>query len=274
MTRSIKFGTSRAVADLTDGIILATVEIAAPVERVFKALTDSSEIVRWWGAPEAYRTTEWIADVRPQGRFRASGTTADGQAFSLHGEYLEVDPPRKLVHTWEPDWDKGHITKVAYRLDPIAGGTRVTLRHEGFAGHPESCTAHCAGWELVLGWLAEGAQGAEAAGQSAQAAVEKSYFLCKLLPPRPTFPADMSPAEADVMRAHVAYWQSHLQRGVAVAFGPVMDPNGAWGAGIIGVSNDAELRELQENDPAIRSGLGFRAEACAMPGAIVREWQS
>ena len=34
---------ARAVADLTDGVILATVEIAAPAERVFRAIS-SEEI--------------------------------------------------------------------------------------------------------------------------------------------------------------------------------------------------------------------------------------
>jgi hypothetical protein len=32
-------------------------------------------------------------------------------------------------------------------------------------------------------------------------------FLYRLMPPRPTFAQDMSSAEADVMRRHVAYWQ-------------------------------------------------------------------
>ena len=47
---------ARALADVNGGIILAEVEIAAPPERVFRALTQSDEIVRWWGSPDAYRT--------------------------------------------------------------------------------------------------------------------------------------------------------------------------------------------------------------------------
>ena len=41
----------RAVADLMEGTILATVEIGAPIEKVFRALT-SDEITQWWGSPE------------------------------------------------------------------------------------------------------------------------------------------------------------------------------------------------------------------------------
>jgi uncharacterized protein YndB with AHSA1/START domain len=64
---------ARAVADPGGGRILGVVEIAAPAARVFRALTSGDEIVRWWGSPETYRTTEWVADVRPGGRWRAGG---------------------------------------------------------------------------------------------------------------------------------------------------------------------------------------------------------
>jgi uncharacterized protein len=75
------------------------------------------------------------------------------------------------------------------------------------------------------------------------------------------------------MQEHVAYWTGLLNRGVAVAFGPVLDPKGAWGAGLVGVGSEDALRTLQAGDPAIRSGLGFAYEAHPMPGAIVRAAQ-
>jgi uncharacterized protein YndB with AHSA1/START domain len=37
-------------------MLLATVEIAAPAERVFRALA-SEELVKWWGSADTYRTT-------------------------------------------------------------------------------------------------------------------------------------------------------------------------------------------------------------------------
>ena len=53
----------RAVADVTEGTILAAVEIAAPPERVFRAIT-TDDVVHWWGSPELYQTTQWVADVQ------------------------------------------------------------------------------------------------------------------------------------------------------------------------------------------------------------------
>jgi uncharacterized protein YndB with AHSA1/START domain len=49
MTSVAKPGAARAIADLDRSTSLAQVEIAAPPERVFTALTDPAEVVRWWG---------------------------------------------------------------------------------------------------------------------------------------------------------------------------------------------------------------------------------
>lgn len=91
------------------------------------------------------------------------------------------------------------------------------------------------------------------------------YFLCKLIPPRATFPMDMTASERDVMTRHVAYWAGLLGRGKAIAFGPVADPAGPWGVGLVSVASEAELRSLQDEDPVIREGIGMRYEACPMP---------
>jgi len=90
------------------------------------------------------------------------------------------------------------------------------------------------------------------------------YFLCRLLPPRPTFASDMTPAEAEAMRRHAAYWTDLLQKKKVIAFGPVGDPKGPWGLGLVDVRDEAELRELQDNDPAILAKIGLKYEACAM----------
>ncbi len=141
----------RAIADLSGGLILATVDIEAPPERVFKALS-SDEIVQWWGDSSMYHTTAWSADLRVGGAWRADGKAADGSAYSVSGEYLEVESPKRLVQTWKPDRAPGPATRVSYILEPIGTGTRVTVRHEGFSDRA-ACESHTAGWERVLQWL-------------------------------------------------------------------------------------------------------------------------
>jgi uncharacterized protein YndB with AHSA1/START domain/uncharacterized protein YciI len=121
---------AHAVADLAEGLILASVELAAPPERVFRALT-SPEICDWWVRPGVFDTREWTGEVRVGGRWRASGV-GQGRPYGLEGEFLEVDPPRELVHTWQGVGAPGAPTTVTYLLEGLGGGTRLTLRHAGF----------------------------------------------------------------------------------------------------------------------------------------------
>lgn len=144
---------ARALADVGQGTIVATVVIDAPIDRVFAALTVPEEVIRWWGSEDTYRTTQWEGDLRVGGRWRATGRGRDGQPFWVEGEYLELDPPRTLVQSWRPGWDNGHMTTVTFRLDKVGDATRVTVRHEGFVGRPQACDSHAQGWERVLGWL-------------------------------------------------------------------------------------------------------------------------
>jgi uncharacterized protein YndB with AHSA1/START domain len=259
MTRQ---GSARSIADLTSGLILAEVEIAAPPERVFRALTESEEIVRWWGSPEAYRTETWTSDLRPGGTWRAEGRGADGAAFSVGGTFLEVDPPRRLVQTWNADWERGHETTLTYQLLATEAGTRLTVRHEGFAGRPDSCESHAQGWNLVLGWLSRHVPASDVPSA-------ERFYLCRLLPPRPSFVQDMTPEEGAVMQAHAAYWTDHLRRGTAIVFGPVADPAGPWGLGVIRVAGEEQVRSFESGDPAIQSGKGFRYEILPMITAVV-----
>jgi uncharacterized protein YndB with AHSA1/START domain len=253
----------RAVADVDQGRILASVEIAAPADRVFRALA-SQEITEWWGSPELYRTTGWTGDLRPGGHWRADGVGADGHAFSVEGEFVEVDPPRKLVQTWRAAWDGGHETTITYRLEAIEGGTRLTLRHDGFAERADSCRGHAEGWERVLGWLTK------YAGSRETAADDPRYFLCRLMPPRPTFMIDMNAEERDVMLRHAGYWRKMLDEGFAVVFGPVADPQGGWGLGVLRVPSEERLHELRDADPAILSNRGFRYETLPMLRAVTK----
>ena len=251
---------ARAVADLTEGTIVATIEIEAPPERIFRALT-SAEITQWWGSPEMYRVIEWTGDVRPGGRWRSTGVGADGTSFSVEGEFVEVAPPRKLVQTWKAPWDGNNVTTITMRLEPTSAGTRLTLWHTGFAGRADSCDSHAQGWERVFVWLR---------GHLVPATGESRYFLCRLLPPRPSFAQDMNGDEAAVMKNHAAYWANLLQQDTAIVFGPVADPKGAWGMGIVRAADEAAVNAMRDADPAILSGRGFRYEVLPMLKAVVR----
>jgi uncharacterized protein len=97
-------------------------------------------------------------------------------------------------------------------------------------------------------------------------------YLYRLLPPRPTFPQDMTPEEAAVMQAHGAYLRDLAAKGEAIAFGPVLDPKGAWGVGIFQVANAGRMEEIAKGDPAIASGRGFAYEILPMAGLVTSAW--
>jgi hypothetical protein len=76
------------------------------------------------------------------------------------------------------------------------------------------------------------------------------HFFTKLIASRPTFAQDMSPEEREIMNQHIVYWKGLMAQGKVVVFGPVMDPAGAYGMGVISVADEAEASDLTSKDPA------------------------
>jgi uncharacterized protein YndB with AHSA1/START domain len=133
--------------------IIGEIFIAAPPARIFQALTDPRQMPQWWGQKEMYRVTQFEADVRPKGKWKSTGVSANGETFEVGGEYLEVDPPRLLVHTWVASWSGTLATKVRWQLQPQNHGTLVKITHSGFAGNAAAAKEHSQGWLRVLSWV-------------------------------------------------------------------------------------------------------------------------
>ncbi len=108
---------ARAVAEAAEGYAVASVEVPATPERVFRAIS-SREVINWWVRPGVFDTTEWAGEVHLGGRWRASGTFR-GRPYTLEGEFLTVEPNRELVHTWQTVGSPAATTTVAYRLEPL-----------------------------------------------------------------------------------------------------------------------------------------------------------
>jgi len=98
-----------------------------------------------------------------------------------------------------------------------------------------------------------------------------TFYFCRLIPPRPTFAMDMSDQERALMQLHAAYWRKKMDEGKVIAFGPVADPQGPWGLGVLKLSGEVELKEFSESDPVIKAGIGMRMEALPMMRAVVKD---
>ena len=82
-----------------------------------------------------------------------------------------------------------------------------------------------------------------------------SLFLFRLIPPRADFAQTMTADEQQAMAAHQEYWQRLLRVGRVVVYGPVADPEGVWGMGVLRADERAEVLEIGERDPSILAGV-------------------
>jgi uncharacterized protein YndB with AHSA1/START domain len=122
------------------GIVRASVDIAAPVADVFRALVDPRELAAWLGGepmPADVRDGDPRSDdaarLVPGARWRSPAITPDGTAGTVSGEYLSVAPPHHLETTWRASWNDFATERVRFELVPIdaggVAGTRVTVTH-------------------------------------------------------------------------------------------------------------------------------------------------
>jgi uncharacterized protein YndB with AHSA1/START domain len=100
----------------------------APPDLVWKTITDPNLIPKWWG-PEKYPTTVDKMDINVGGAWRFISKDAEGNEMAFSGVYKEVDPPRRLVQTFnfEPI-GPGHESTETMELEETEDGrTRVTM---------------------------------------------------------------------------------------------------------------------------------------------------
>jgi uncharacterized protein YndB with AHSA1/START domain len=117
--------------------------LSAPPERVWRAFTDPARLAAWFW-PARFGTTVEV-DLRPGGRYRIDGVSA---GMAVTGSYLEVDPPQRLVFTWQ--WDGEEVeTLVTITLATSTEGTELRLVHEKFPDG-EASEQHAQGWSDCL----------------------------------------------------------------------------------------------------------------------------
>ena len=88
-----------------------------------------------------------------------------------------------------------------------------------------------------------------------EAAPAMKTFFIRIIPPRPTFDKDATPAEQALMNAHYVYWKDLFDKGVCVFGGPVLDPKGVYGVLAVEAASEDEARALANADPSVKAGL-------------------
>jgi uncharacterized protein YndB with AHSA1/START domain len=137
-------------------VLRRELEIAASPETVWELLVDPDKALSWWGM----RTT---FDARPGGEFRVLVIPW----HEASGEFVEVDPPRRLVYTW--GWEEGGdgqnivppgSSTVEIELAPTGTGTTLRFLHRDLP-NPDSVASHGHGWDHYLGRLVVTAEGGD-----------------------------------------------------------------------------------------------------------------
>jgi uncharacterized protein YndB with AHSA1/START domain len=130
-----------------NGLVLKLKHVVdSPLERIFNLLTEPAELAKWWG-PHGFTTPEVALDLSVGGRYRFTMQPPEGEAFHLSGEFIEIDPPTRLVYTFrwdEPDPDDRE-TVVVLSLAPVGDATEVSLSQGEFATD-ERLALHRNGW--------------------------------------------------------------------------------------------------------------------------------
>jgi uncharacterized protein YndB with AHSA1/START domain len=129
-----------------------SIAIAAPVERVWRALTDHEEFGAWF---RVRLEGPFVLGEMSRGRITYSGY----EHLKWEARVVAMEAPRLFAFTWHPyavDPDKDYsaepATRVEFRLEPAGEGTKLTVIESGFDSIPaerreEALRMNTGGWE-------------------------------------------------------------------------------------------------------------------------------
>ena len=139
----------------TTGTVTLHRVLRAPPERVYRAFLDPDAMAKWL-PPHGFTGKVHAIDVRVGGSYRMSFTNfSTGASHSFGGEYLELEPGKRLVHT--DRFDDPNLPgdmRTAVTFTPVSCGTELNITQEGIpAAIPvEACYL---GWQESLTLLAQ-----------------------------------------------------------------------------------------------------------------------
>ena len=132
----------------TETTVERELAIDASPETVWEFFIDPEKLASWFGSQA------WL-DPRPGGQYRVD--VIGGHI--ARGEFVELDPPRRLVHTfgWESEGGQENsvppgASTIEIELEPSGAGTLLKFRHSGLPG-AEAAASHAHGWDHYLSRL-------------------------------------------------------------------------------------------------------------------------
>jgi uncharacterized protein YndB with AHSA1/START domain len=142
-----------------------TIEIKAPPERVWRALTNAKELSTWFQV-----TIE--GDIAPGNEVWMISMSKGYAGVRFRVRFVEMTKPTRFVWQWHPgavdpnvDYSREPRTTVTFTLEPTEAGTRLSLAETGFdeislARRAKVFGDNSQGWTEVLVWLSKYAEAA------------------------------------------------------------------------------------------------------------------
>lgn len=118
-------------------------QIRKPIEKVWAALTLPERLADWFGIVNL--------ELRVGGRYVIGW---EGEDYKVEGEIIELEPLRRLTHTWPDDPNAPAICR--YELEPDGEGCRLRFTNEGV---PAQYVQSVAGWHVFFEALPGAAEG-------------------------------------------------------------------------------------------------------------------
>jgi uncharacterized protein YndB with AHSA1/START domain len=126
--------------------------LAAAPARVFAAFADPALVCRWLSPSPEVALTVVEHDFRVGGGYRFRYSVPGGPAMHVNGAFRAIEPPVRLVFSWNiepPDEHAGLASLVTVEIAPDGGGAELVIRHEQLT-QPGAAARHAEGWRGAL----------------------------------------------------------------------------------------------------------------------------
>ncbi|WP_062465334.1 SRPBCC family protein [Demequina soli] len=109
-------------------VLVATARLAAPLSRVWTAVTEPLYVQQWW-APHGYVNRSVEMDVEPGGSWRVVQNDPEGNTFTFYGRFDRVEPQALLSYSYISELFPDVVTYMRWDMGATPAGTMLVGSH-------------------------------------------------------------------------------------------------------------------------------------------------